>query len=284
MNLTGSDLCAYCIGLVDAGLSRLPPEDTILDERPSFYGSIPEHARLLSYGREIIQRLVTDPRIQDAAAPTLLHADLHKRNIYVSNDDPTTITGLIDWQSSSIEPAFINADKIPDFAVPDPLSHDQAVDRNAKIYSQAFDAGMKGLVPKLFAAMTLDDELLRPFRYCHRTWTDGAVAYRDDLTRISERWQELGLAGSSPYPSPTHEELRVHQEELARFTSARKLRQGLVDLLNVAADGWVPNEHYEAATVAQMQAYEQLLQAVGSGENAYEREQELKAVWPFDRK
>jgi hypothetical protein len=99
-----------------------------------------------------------------------------------------------------------------------------------------------------------------------------------------ERWQELGLAGSSPYPSPIHEELRVHQEELARFNSARKLRRGLVDLLNVAADGWVLNEHYEAATVAQMQAYEQLLQAVGSGENAYEREQELKALWPFDRK
>ena len=57
-----------------------------------------------------------------------------------------------------------------------------------------------------------------------------------------------------------------------------------MDLLNVAADGWVPNEHYEAAKVAQMQAYEQLLQAVASGENAYEREQELKALWPFDRK
>ena len=78
--------------------------------------------------------------------------------------------------------------------------------------------------------------------------------------------------------------LCVHQEELARFNSARKLRRGLVDLLNVAVDGRVPNEHCEAATVAQMQVYEQLLQAVGSGENAYEREQELKALWPFDRK
>jgi hypothetical protein len=73
-------------------------------------------------------------------------------------------------------------------AVPGALSHDQAIDRTAKIYNQAFDAGMKGLVPKLFAAMALDDELLRPFRYCHRTWTDGAAAYRDDLARISERW------------------------------------------------------------------------------------------------
>lgn len=57
-----------------------------------------------------------------------------------------------------------------------------------------------------------------------------------------------------------------------------------MNLLNVAADGWVPNEHYEAAKVAQMQALEQPLQAVRSGENACEREHELKALWPFDRK
>jgi hypothetical protein len=162
--------------------------------------------------------------------------------------------------------------------VPGPLSHDQAVDRNAEIYSQAFDAGVKGFVPKLFVAMTLDDEQLRPFRYYHRTWTDGAVTYRDNLIQISERWQELRLAGSSPYPSFTHEELRVHQKEHARFNSLRKLRRDLVDLLNVTADGWVPNEHYKAATVAQMQVYKQLLQAVESEENACEKEQELKAL------
>jgi hypothetical protein len=68
------------------------------------------------------------------------------------------------------------------------------------------------------------------------------------------------------------------QKELARFNSARKLRRDLVDLLNVTADGWVPNEHYKAATVAQMQVYKQLLQAVESEENACEKEQELKAL------
>jgi hypothetical protein len=51
-----------------------------------------------------------------------------------------------------------------------------------------------------------------------------------------------------------------------------------VDLLNVTADGWVPNEHYKAATAAQMQVYKQLLQAVESGENACEKEQELNAL------
>jgi aminoglycoside/choline kinase family phosphotransferase len=59
-----------------------------------------------------------EPRIRNAATPTLLHPDLHKRNIFVSDDDPAVITGIIDWQSSSIEPAFWYADDVPDFARP----------------------------------------------------------------------------------------------------------------------------------------------------------------------
>jgi len=52
-----------------------------------------------------------DPRNQNTAASTLLHADLHERNIFVSDDDPTIITGLIDCQSSNIEPEFCTQTK-----------------------------------------------------------------------------------------------------------------------------------------------------------------------------
>lgn len=37
---------------------------------------------------------------------------------FVSEDDPTIITAMIDWQSSSIEPAFWYTDEAPDFATP----------------------------------------------------------------------------------------------------------------------------------------------------------------------
>lgn len=66
--------------------------------------------------QEVLQKLVEDGRVQNAAIPTLLHPDFHKRNIYVSAEDPTVITGVIDWQSASIEPAFIYANETPDFA------------------------------------------------------------------------------------------------------------------------------------------------------------------------
>jgi aminoglycoside phosphotransferase (APT) family kinase protein len=58
------------------------------------------------------------PQTPGSPKSTLLHADLHERNIFVSDDDPTIITGLIDCQSSSIEPDFVYADEMPDFAAP----------------------------------------------------------------------------------------------------------------------------------------------------------------------
>lgn len=62
-----------------------------------------------------MHKLIKDKRIKGAAALTLLHPDFHKRNIYVSAEDPTVITGLINWQSTSFE-TFIYTNETPDFA------------------------------------------------------------------------------------------------------------------------------------------------------------------------
>lgn len=102
-----------------------------------------------------------DSRVRKAAAPTIYHADLHKENIILSDDNSTIVTYLIVWQSSSIEPAVEYADESPDFAY--------------------------GLVPKLSVAKVLDDTLLRPFRGCHITWRAGAIASRQELVQTLDR-------------------------------------------------------------------------------------------------
>ena len=65
----------------------------------------------------MIKKMSEDARILTAAAPTLLHPDLNMRNIFVMENDPTAISGIIDWQSASVEPAFWYVDDIPDFAI-----------------------------------------------------------------------------------------------------------------------------------------------------------------------
>lgn len=61
--------------------------------------------------------MTEDKRIEDATILALFYPDFYKRNIYISAEELTVIMGLIDWQSTSIEPAFIYANEIPDFAI-----------------------------------------------------------------------------------------------------------------------------------------------------------------------
>ena len=108
--------------------------------------------------------------------------------------------------------AFGYADYIPDFAAPvtDASPEEKLAEIQSALCRQAFDACLQGLIPKLYAARALDHNLLRPFRYCHRIWRDGAAAFRHELIVLSTRWNELGLAGSYPYILPTSTELLEH--------------------------------------------------------------------------
>ncbi|KAI4287425.1 MAG: hypothetical protein L6R35_003318 [Caloplaca aegaea] len=282
-----SDLAAYCDGLIDTGLSRLPPVDKPLPESPHFHGSVATHTRLLSFGRDVIHKLSEDPRIGETAAPTLYHADLHKRNIFVSDDDPTIITDFIDWQSSNIEPAFEYANETPDFAASSPNLEleDQPADISAELCKEAFNACLQGLVPRLSAARALNDNLVRPFRYCHRTWRDGVVAFRQELIEISSRWKELGLPNDCPYPLPTSNELVVYRKDFEDFVMARKLKQRLISLLDTTPDGWVPTHLWEATKSAHKEAFDELVQAVRNAkitDDQFMSEDELRELWPFD--
>jgi hypothetical protein len=229
-----------------------------------------------------------DRRIRNAATPTLFHPDLHKRNIFVSDDDPTVITGIIDWQSSSIEPAFWYANEIPDFARP--VAHPSLKDQlepNSERCAKAFNICTQFLVPKLSGPRLMDEALFRPFRYCYRTWKDGAVAFRHDLIETSQHWKELGFAGSCPFPIPAPEELAAHQKEYKTFEAAHDLRYNLSSLLNTASDGWVPPEDWEATESAAKEMLDGMLQAVLTNENPDDDEPikdegDLRKIWPFD--
>lgn len=289
MVITGPDLAAYCSGLIDTGFSRLPPVDAVANKRPSYHGSVAEHMSLLGSARDVISKLIEEHQIQVAAAPTLLHPDLSSRNVYVSNDDPTTITGIIDWQSSSMEPAFIYADDVPDFAVcvdynssEDHISPEEQRAREdatakAERCNRLFDGTVKFRIPKLFAARTLDDDLRRIFDYCSRTWIDGAVVFRQVLIENSSRWKELGLADSCPYPIPSPDALLAHQQDFQVFQTAQEFRQEVMHRLDIPFDGWVPADSWKEISEAHKNLFNGVLRM-----DQTLTEQELKEVWPFD--
>ncbi|KAI9694217.1 MAG: hypothetical protein M1820_009116 [Bogoriella megaspora] len=282
------DLIAYSDGLIDSGISRIPPVDSQARDRPSYHGSTEAHLSLLASGRALLKTMSTDSRIRDSAVPLLFHPDLHTRNIFVSDDDPAIVTGIIDWQSSSVEPAFWYGDDVPDFAKPVAVSTDvNKFDPQSERCAKAFNVCNQYFMPKLAGPRLMDEALFRPFRYCYRTWKDGAVAFRHELIETSRSWKELGFSGVCPFPMPSSKELAIHQKEYKKFEAAHHLRRDLADLLNVATDGWVPVEDWEATKLAHKETFDGMLQAVltyedPNHEEPIKDERDLREIWPFD--
>lgn len=250
----GTTLDEYCDGLVDAGFSRIPPMDPLAKKRPSYHGSVQAHIDILERCRTVLKETCRDPWIQAAAIPTLFHPDLHKRNIFVSETDPSKITGIIDWQSASIEPAFWYADEVPDFAIAD--------DSDNNLCARTFDTCTRFLTPKLSSPMLMGDNLFRPFFYSYRTWKNGAVALRHELIETTRKWNELGFVGKSPYFLPLPNELAKHEREYKLFVAAQELKHDLSSLLNTATDGWFPIENWEATELAHKEMFDGMLNAV----------------------
>ena len=60
-------------------------------------------------------------------------------------------------------------------------------------------------------------------RCAHRFKLDPAIFSRQELIEISEKWKELGLAGSCPY-LPSKEELAERKKQYGDFKSIQKLK------------------------------------------------------------
>ncbi|KAJ5629938.1 hypothetical protein N7528_003595 [Penicillium herquei] len=279
-------LDAYSDGLVDAGFAKIPKSNNELGNRPSYHGSVLNHIDLLKCGRELLSSISTDERVQKAAAPTLFHPDLHKRNIFVSDDDPSIITGFIDWQSSSIEPAFWYADEVPDFATCASYSSDNEEVAN-DLCREAFEVCVQFLTPKLAFPRSMKEGIFRPFRYCYRTWNDGIVALRQELIETSQDWEELGFATSCPFILPAAEDISIHHKQYKLFEAAQNLKRDLSRLLDCASDGWVPADNLEAAQLENKAMFNGMLQAVLASEDSDDEEpvkdeSSLRMIWPFD--
>ena len=149
-------------------------------KRPHLHGFDATHMRLLHKSRRIFESWLNIIEFRKQLQP-LCHADLHKTNMTVSDDDLTVITDLVYWQSSSREPPFVHSDYISGFATPliDASPEEKPTEIQAALCSEAFEACIRGLIPKLQAARALDDDLRRSFHYCHR----GTVLQLFDTSR-----------------------------------------------------------------------------------------------------
>ncbi|KAI1951730.1 hypothetical protein LOZ57_001142 [Ophidiomyces ophidiicola] len=273
------DLSSYAAALIDSGLARLPQADLpfLHQQNPPYQGTVDRHLKLLKLGRAVLPELVQHPDIKSNAAPMLFHPDLHKRNIFISEDDPTKITGIIDWQCASVEPAFYYADDSPDFAKVPAEGTPESADES--LCSQAYEIGCALLAPRLGGARKIDETLLRPFRYCHRTWRDGFVPFTHELLQLRDSWQKLGFEKNCPIPALGPDEMSFYKEQLYTYNSMLELRQDMVETLGVEEDGWTSEARWEGVRQTYQYFYENIMANL---EDDKQRKEAI-SMWPFDQ-
>ncbi|EPE30674.1 Protein kinase-like (PK-like) [Glarea lozoyensis ATCC 20868] len=255
----------YLDGLLDQGLSRIPSSNKAPKIEPLYCGTVQEHHRLLDISKAVLKTLGDSPLLQAIATPTLLHPDLYQRNIFVSEDDPTIITSIIDWQSTCVEPAFVVAIDTPDLvnrnSVPesiraitdqDDTAEDPEEDPKA-IEERKRPKQMN--VPTLSKARNADQNLLRPLRYCGTSWRDGAAATRQELIELSKKWTEIGLPGACPY-QPSAKELEEHTLGYDQFEMKQGLKDLLIEMHDTNGEGWIHSDDWQAAKEAHREIYE----------------------------
>lgn len=168
----------FADSLVDVGIALVPTELPTIASGPPYQGLPQEHRDMLTTARSILQAISTSPSVQKASKPLLYHPDLHARNIFVSEHDPTIVTNIIDWQGTSIEPAFWQVDVTPDFAHP-----------NDETSAKTCAVCITFLIPKLAAAQRMDEKIFDP--------TDSVITRGKMASRlIDTNWPRRGSVGT----------------------------------------------------------------------------------------
>jgi hypothetical protein len=249
------------------------------------------------------------PKDDACTGSILWHNDLHSDNIFVNDNCPTEITGIIDWQSVHLSPAFLH------------VHHPSLIEYDGPIL-QNFE---KPVLPPDFAELASDDkdraralhtaqsiwvlyevfiqkqapDLLRVLRYRNTlscqimnligsTFDDGEAYVQGLLSQLAEQktWETMiksnGHASASKSCPLAYEdeEVKKQKDALRRWERDVERKARVISEFGAYTgwDGAVPPEDYDAFSKKLEEARETFLDA--ESKTSEEREQWANA-WPF---
>lgn len=262
------------------------------DERQS----ITEYENLLGKVASILPILSHDPRVAKVSHSVLWHTDLHLGNIFVSRDDPATIQGIIDWQSSQVLP-LLNQARFPDFLAPpknyrsgtnvpelpqnfEELSPEQQKhatnDNELAFISKYYEMATLVSNKHAYDAMELDRRLWEPFTSCQLSSSGSLVPLRSRMIRISQDWGLLGLPGNCPF-TITEEERGRHNEQTLQYNDRLYLWDIVKSQLGTDDAGWVPIQRWEATKQMNRELFNIYIEAMSEELSPAEASKK----WPF---
>lgn len=218
-----------------------------------------EQIATLDLASEVLTRLGAGSLPGKFAAPTLWHNDLHLGNIHVSEEDPTQITSLIDWQSLPVLPLLCQV-RIPEFLdlpedyeiggpVPQRPENLHEMDEDDRILAEhehkqvcmgrAYEAASGFKNKQVYRALRLPSCFKELFSRIGEVAEEGPAPLRACLIEMSTVWEEGGFEGMCPIQFTT-EQLVDHEREYEEHEIHHRIRAIARDLLDTDSEGWIP--------------------------------------------
>ncbi|KAI2087563.1 hypothetical protein LOZ36_002702 [Ophidiomyces ophidiicola] len=259
-----------------------------------------EYIKLIEkYMRVAAQLIRTEADTANLLQPILWHCDLHLNNIYI-DVDMENISGIIDWQGSSIAPLCIQA-KFPRMIehpspvplggmMPEKPDDDGSLSkaeylRLFKLYKSAFahkyyEVTTATRNPSHYAAICHNQSgklpIIEPLVVITGCWSAREVfRFRASLMNVVDRWGELYPSINCPI-SFTEEERRIHDEELENRDHVERVMEEYQKLGILPLDGTVDPEDYDAVRKRSEEQKKLLLSVAEDDEKAW-----IEKVWPY---
>ncbi|CZT49106.1 uncharacterized protein RSE6_09896 [Rhynchosporium secalis] len=242
-NLDKGPFAVYGRALADREIFRLRTQSSTRSYR-LHDANIEDDIDLLLKAADLMERLESYPSLMQNYRPTLWHTDLHMGNIFVSETEPQTIVSLIDWQSISVSPLFLQVrwpifleppdDYIKGFVHPELPSDFEKMDEDDKelamykfkqasrtkayetsTYLKNRDAYNAMNVPRVFRELSIR---------CEEVFEEGAAPLRACLIEVSQSWEQLKLPGTCPF-SFTPDEISAHDVSFEEYEDFHRVRQ-----------------------------------------------------------
>jgi hypothetical protein len=249
------------------------------------------------------------PKDDACTASILWHNDLHSDNIFVNENCPTEITGIIDWQNVHLSPAFLH------------VHHPSLIEYDGPI----LDNFEKPVLPPGFAELAPDDkdkaralhtaqsiwglyeifiqkqapDLLRVLRYRNTlscqimnlvgsSFDDGEAYVQTLLSQLAnqEIWEAVIKAnGHDPASVPcplkySDEDLKKQEDAMSKWEKDVERKARVISEVGAYTgwDGAVPPEDFDELSKKLKEAKERFLDT--ESRSPEEREQWAEA-WPF---
>jgi hypothetical protein len=249
-----------------------------------------------------MSRLDEQTFVSRLSEPVLWHTDLHMGNIYVSEENPSQMVSLIDWQSIVVSPLFIQV-RFPELL---PIEEDyvlgpkdvpklppdyEDMDADDKEYAkykyrQAILAKMYELnnVSKNFKgykALHVPSFLRELFIRSGQVSEEGIIPLRACLIELSKMWTELGYSDPCPVIF-SEQDLHRHEQQLEEYDNYCRVQKLAMEIIGTDFEGWItPQVDLEI----KQQLNKDLLEEAVRRSNEFKMSSEkIRRIWPYQER